>query len=100
MATHQEKVAAAEAALAALGATDPAEAERFVALFDSQAGLMPKPEPAPAPAPKPDLASAALIGFNGPVDDPDLEARIKANEAETLALAKIMIERSEQAPSP
>lgn len=94
MATQAEKIAAAEKALAALGATDPAEAERFVALFDSQAGLLPKPEP------KPELASAALIGFNRPVADQALEARIKANEAETIALARIMLDRAEQSPAP
>lgn len=91
--TLEEKMAAANEALAVLGVTDVDEAKRTVAIFWSQVPLLPVAEP-----PEPDAASPVLVTALLNSEDPALKARIKALGEDAQELMKALMASSGGSP--
>lgn len=95
--TVQQKIDAANAALAALDVSDADEARRAVAIFWSQVPLLPQPESAPPlESGSPELAApdtfvpvyySALMSSADPV----MTARIKTLNEEALAITRELV---------
>ena len=97
--TEQQKLDAANAALASLEVADADEARRAVAIFWSQVPLLPQPEPVPEPEPEPEPARFVPAYFGALIsageDAPELKDRIEALNAEAMAITKLLANRVE-----
>lgn len=88
--TMEEKLAAAQKALADLGVSDADEANRAVAVFWSQVPLLPAVKPSEPVPPSEDAAPVLVTSFLDSAD-PAMKKRIKALGEEAAAIMKAIM---------
>lgn len=102
--TEEQKLEAANAALAELDISDADEAKRAVAIFWSQVPLLPQPEQVPDPEPDPEPARFVPAYFGALIsageEAPELKGRIEALNKEAMAITKLLANRDDPAEDP